>query len=104
PAGPSIAITTPDVGFASENQFALSLIPVAGDFDGDGKADLAILEKIGPLAADGSIVPNVTRVFVFWNIAAKTGRLDLTLGDADLVINSDSATGLVDSIAAGDVN
>ncbi|MEQ1828967.1 MAG: FG-GAP repeat protein, partial [Pirellula sp.] len=43
----------------------VTLQPVAGDFNGDGKTDLAVLETIGNISS----APVAGTVYLFWNIA-----------------------------------
>ena len=68
----------------------VSLTPAAGDFDGDGDADLAILESTrlvgGGAATDG-------KVHLFWDAGALDR--DVALSDAGLLITSQPDVGII---------
>ncbi|MEQ1825056.1 MAG: SUMF1/EgtB/PvdO family nonheme iron enzyme, partial [Pirellula sp.] len=73
------------------------LFPNAGDFNGDGKLDLAILESVSATASSISISG---RVYVFSNIASRIGSGNLTLANADMIIDSDTSTGIITTLAS----
>ncbi|MFO0947017.1 MAG: VCBS repeat-containing protein [Planctomycetota bacterium] len=68
----------------STSGISVTLTPTAGDFDGDGEMDFAILESIAP-ASGGT--PTSGNTYLFWSIATK-GQ-NLTLLDADVSIDSE---------------
>ena len=75
----------------------LTLVPVSGDFDGDGLADLAVLETIYPTTT--STVPFSSNVYLFSNIANPDRPFQLDLQrDADRTITADAVSGILDSI------
>ncbi|MEQ9380101.1 MAG: PKD domain-containing protein [Pirellulales bacterium] len=76
----------------------VTLSAAAGDFDFDGRPDLAVLEHTA-IQADGTQIDG--RVLVFWSIADQLANLEpdesLKLSDADLVIES-GAVGIIDTM------
>ena len=75
----------------------LTLVPVSGDFDGDGLADLAVLETLYPTTT--STVPFSSTVYLFSNIANPDRPFQLDLQrDADRTITADTVSGIIDSI------
>ena len=81
--------------------YAVSLTPASGDFNGDGKPDLAVLETD---RLNGSLVSG--QVYVFYSIADKArtaaltavGTPTLSLSSADVVINSDNSSGVLTTL------
>jgi len=73
---------------------SVTLKPGSGDFNGDGKADLVILETVRL----GSGTPLSGKAYLFWDINASSWASTLQLTDANVVINSDSILGILDNI------
>jgi len=94
------AVTITNVGPTSLYGFFLSetLTPVAGDFDGDGRGDLAILDSTS-LSNAGQLTPIASQVYVFWHVADHGPTL--TLANADAVIDSTVDSGFITSISGG---
>ena len=76
---------------------SVTLTPSLGDFNGDENQDLAILESIR--STSGS-TPISGRVYVFTSIASKFGASNITLANADSIIDSNPSTGILSSIAS----
>ncbi len=77
----------------------VSLAVTAGDFNGDGKTDLAVLETT-ELDDNGVLTPYSGRVYIFWSISDPSTSHQLTLSQAGTIIDSNSATGLLDSMSS----
>ncbi len=73
----------------------VTLRPAPGDFDGDGKADLAILEAV----ATASGTPVLGRVYVLSNIGQHAGKT-IALANSQSIIESTTSTGVLTTINA----
>ncbi|MCA9091868.1 MAG: VCBS repeat-containing protein [Planctomycetaceae bacterium] len=92
PAQPRITITREGLS----SGLMVKLTPTSGDFDGDGRLDLAILETVTQ-ASTGIQLSG--RVYLF-KAAQLTTDASLKLTDAVQVIESDAVSGLVNHISS----
>ena len=77
---------------------AVTLRPTAGDFDGDGTTDLAILETIRSINTNGTTRSLSSTVYVYWDIGGHNWSSTLTLTQASASFTSDSVQGILDFI------
>jgi len=79
------------------------LTPTAGDWNGDGKTDLAVLESVR--LTDGDAISG--KLFVFWDFLADSWGSTIALSNASLVIESTQSSGLAEQLGRmpiGDIN
>ena len=77
---------------------AVTLKPTAGDFDGDGTTDLAILETIRSINTNGTTRTLSSTVYVYWDIGGNNWSSTLNLSQANTSFTSDSIQGILDFI------
>ncbi len=81
----------------------VTLSVTAGDFNGDGKPDLAVLKTTDLVNSNTPTTPPTPysgRLYIFWSITDPSTPHQLTLSEAGTIINSDSTTGLLDAMSS----
>ncbi len=92
--GRTISRTGPTSGYQ------VRLTPTTGDYDGDGRADLAILETVSLAGSNAILGPISGTLYVYYNINDPARPVTMNLAaDADVTITSNMASGLVNRLA-----
>jgi hypothetical protein len=102
--GEPVLDSTPDLTITGNADSGFGHTLAAGDFNGDGKMDLAVSAPDGLLNDDGTLVAD-GQVFVYWGGTSFNSRADVTINHPPFDPNIPIATSFFgDSLAVADVN